>query len=174
MKISVKILIAAASLLIVQTLAAQTPAISTKYTDAEIAQIVNNYRAAHSRDVFPPDTLQQKFQADFPKARDVEWETANDIYEVEFEIRFRDFRALYDKSGNLLMVVEEIRPSELPAVVRNTAEGRYPKFHFEDMEKIRRGTETVYKIEMEKSFSDMEVKLLVDSGGKILEERFDY
>jgi hypothetical protein len=170
MKTSVKILIAAASLFVLQTLAAQTPAISTKYTDAEIAQIVNNYRAAHSRDVYPPDTLQQKFRTDFPKARNAEWETANDIYEAEFEMRSRDFKALYDKSGNLLMVVEEIRPSELPAVVKNAAESKYPKFHFEDIDKIRRGTETMYKIEMKKSFSDTEVKMLVDSGGKILRE----
>ena len=93
---------------------------------------------------------------------------------MEFEIHFRDFKALYDKSGNLLLVVEEIRQSELPAVVKNTAEGKYPKFHFEDIDKIRRGTETFYKIEMEKSFSDSEVKLIIKSDGKVMEECLDY
>jgi hypothetical protein len=49
----------------------------------------------------------------------------------------------------------------------------YPKSHFEDIDRIRRGTETVYKIEMEESFSDREIKLLVKSDGKIMEEQFD-
>lgn len=170
MKSSVKILIVAASLLFGYTLAAQTPAVSGKYTDAEIAETVRNFRAAHARDVVPPANLQQKFKTDFPKARDVEWETANDVYEVEFEIRSRDVKALYDKDGNLLSLVEEIRESELPAVVKNAAESKYPKYHFEDIDRIRRGTETFYKIEMEKSSSDSEVKLIIKSNGTIIEE----
>jgi hypothetical protein len=104
----------------------------------------------------------------------VEWETANDVYEVEFEIRSRDVKALYDKDGNLLSLVEEIRESEMPAVVKNAAENKYPKYHFEDIDRIRRGTETFYKIEMEKSSSDGEVKLIIKSDGTIIEERFDY
>ncbi|GHT07693.1 hypothetical protein FACS189432_00060 [Bacteroidia bacterium] len=164
----------AAGLLFLQTAAAQSPAIDSRYSDSTIVRMVEKFRASHSRDVFPAAHLQQKFQNDFPKARDVEWETANDIYEVEFEVGNRDFKALYDTNGNLLMVNEEIHRSALPAVVKNAAESKYPKYSFEDIHKIRRGTETVYKIEMEKQFSDTEVRLLVKSDGTVVEENFDY
>ncbi|MCL1867437.1 MAG: PepSY-like domain-containing protein [Paludibacter sp.] len=171
---TLKFLMLAANIFTIQMLAAQNPAISTRYSDSEIAKIVEQYRAVHSQNTVPSSSLQQKFQADFPKASDIEWETANGIYEVEFEIRFHDFKAFYDNDGNLLMVVEEIRNSALPAVVQNTAKAKYPKFMIEDIRKIRRGTETVYKLEMEKSFSDMEVTLFVKSNGIVLNEQIDY
>jgi len=169
-----KLLMLAAGIFTVQMLMAQNPAISTRYSNSEIAQMVREYRMADARDVAPPNNLQQKFLTDFPNASDVEWETAGSIYEVDFEVRFRDFKAFYSNDGNLLMVVEEIRRSALPAVVKNAAEAKYPKYRIEDIRKIRRGTETVYKVDMEKSFSDMEVTLFVKSDGVVLDERIDY
>ncbi|MDR1343513.1 MAG: PepSY-like domain-containing protein [Prevotellaceae bacterium] len=171
-----KILGMTASLLFVQAAAAQNPVISTRYSNEEIAQAIKTYKASHSRDAIPPANLQQKFQADFPKARDVEWEAAGDIYEVEFEVKlvvkFRDFKAFYSSAGDLLMIAEEIYRSELPAVAKNAAESKYPKYSFEDIDKIQRGTEVFYKIEMERG--ETEVKLLVKSDGAIIEEKIDY
>ena len=152
--------------------AAQHPAISTRYTNEEITQKITTHKASHSQDVVPPANLQQKFRVDFPKASDVEWETAGDIYEVEFDVRFRDCKAYYDSEGNLLMTVEETYRSGLPAVVKNAAETKYPKYHFEDIDKIRRGTEVFYKVEME--LRDTEIELLVQSDGVIRNERIDY
>ena len=169
-KIKVKTLVA--SLLVIQTLAAQNPAISTVYSDREIVQMVEQYRSAKAHDVKPSSELKEKFRSDFPKALFAEWETANGIYEVEFFIRFREFEVLYDTKGNLLVVIEQIRSSVLPAVVKNAAQAKYPKYKFDDIYKIRRGTETVYKMEMEKG--KMEVKLFVNSEGVVLEERFVY
>jgi hypothetical protein len=167
-----KILSMAAALFFIQTAAAQNPAISTLYSNEEIAQKIKSHKASHSRDVVSPANLQQKFKVDFPKASDVEWETTGDIYEVEFDVKFRDCKAYYDSDGNLLMTVEEMYRSELPAVVKNAAESKYPKYHFEDIDKIRRGTEVFYKIEME--LRDMEVELLIRSDGVILSEKIDY
>jgi hypothetical protein len=167
-----KILTLSAGLFFVQTVIAQNPAISARYSNEEIAQMIKTYQTSHSHDVVPPDNLQQKFQLDFPKAHDVEWEMAHDIYEVEFEISFRDFKAFYDANGNLLMTREEIRHSELPAIVKNAAESKYPKYAFDDIYKIRRGTEVFYNIEME--HGKMEVKLSIKSDGTVVKERVDY
>jgi hypothetical protein len=104
----------------------------------------------------------------------VEWETDGDIYEVEFEVKFRDYEAYYDVKENLLMYVQEIYHSELPAIVKNAAESKYPKYRFEDIDKIRQGSEVFYKIEMERKSSDLEVKLLIKDDGAILEEKLDY
>jgi hypothetical protein len=167
-----KIISMAAGLLFIQAAAAQNPAISTRYSNEEIAQAIKTHKTSHTQDVFPPEKLATKFRADFPKASDMEWETSGSVYEVEFDVRFRDWKAYYDAEGNLLMTVEDICRSELPAVVKNAAEAKYPKYCFEDMNKIRRGTEIFYRVEME--LRDAEVELLVQSDGAIRSEKIDY
>ena len=113
--------------LFVQIAAAQSnPAISQEYSNEAIADMIQKHKASSSSDVIPTPELAAKFKADFPKAHRAEWEIAEGIYEVEFDVKSRDFKAYYDAKGNLLMVVEEISRSELPAVVRNTAEAKYP------------------------------------------------
>jgi hypothetical protein len=165
---SVKFLSAiACCILFVQITTAQSnPAISTEYSNETIASMIQKYKMSDSHDIMPPTELSAKFKSDFPKAHKIEWEAADSIYEVEFEIKFREYTAYYDFKGNLLMVEEEIEPSELPAVVKNAAETKYPKYHFEDIDKIRRGTDVFYKIEME--LRDTDVKLLVKSNGTVL------
>ena len=156
-----------------QMAAAQSsvPAISNAYSNDAIAEMLRKYRSSHSRDVTPPARLAATFKSDFPKASDVEWEVAGSIYEVEFDVRFRDWKAYYDDKGNLLMTVEEMYRSELPAIVKNAAKAKYPKYHFEDIDKIRRGTEVFYRIEME--HRDMEIELSVRSDGVITNEKTD-
>jgi hypothetical protein len=164
-------MIACLSLLACET-TAQGPVISTRHANEEIKQMILAYKAAGGRDTRPTGTLHQRFRADFPDARDVEWETARDIYEVEFEIRYRDYKAYYDSRGDLLMLVKEIKRGELPAVVRNAAESRYPKYTFEDIDHVRRGTELFYIIEMERG--DLDVKLIISPDGTLLDETFEY
>jgi hypothetical protein len=143
---------------------AQSPAISTKYSDEEIAIFIKNYKNSRERDVIPTGVLLKKFQQDFPNAYDVEWETNDEIYEADFDVKFRDFTAYYDKDGNLLMYKQEIRKTELPAVVKTAAEAKYPKYRFEDIKKVVKGTEIFYEIEME--YRDSEVEMLITSEGK--------
>jgi hypothetical protein len=160
--------------LFAQTATAQVEAaISKEYSNDEIVQMIKKYKRADSHDVIAPETLRQKFVADFPRARNVEWETDGSVYEVEFNVRARDYEAYYDSKGNLLMFVYEIPRSELPAAVRKAAESKYPKYSFENIDKIRRGSETFYKIEMERRSSGVEVELLTGENGEILKEKFD-
>lgn len=49
-----------------------TPTISTKYSDSEIATLIQNYKSTPDRDVKVDGALLKKFQADFPKAKFVE------------------------------------------------------------------------------------------------------
>lgn len=169
---TLKILSMAAGLLLVQAAAAQSPAISTRYTNEKIAQLVKAHKASHPRDVAPPENLRQKLHADFPSASDVEWEASDSLYEVEFDVRFSDWKAYYDAEGNLLMTVEELFRYELPAVVKNAAKAKYPKYRIEDIRKIRCGTALFYKVEME--LRDAEVELLLQPNGETLSEKIDY
>ncbi|MDR2534090.1 MAG: PepSY-like domain-containing protein [Tannerellaceae bacterium] len=152
--------------------AAQNPVITTQYSNEAIIEMIGKYESLNSRDAIPSAELAAKFKADFPKAYKIEWEEAGGIFEVEFDRKFKDCTAYYDAKGNLLMTVEEIYRSQLPAVVKTAAESKYPKYSFEDIDKIRRGTETFYKIEMERR--DVEVRLIIGAGGAIYGEKFDY
>ena len=132
------------------TLSAQgpTPAISTKYSDKEIADLIQDYEMSRSRDVRPTAALQQKFQQDFPGARSVEWETNDVVFEVEFKIGDREFEAYYDAEGNLLKYEQEIHASELPEVVRAAIRQQFPRHRPDDVERIVEGTQTYYKVEL--------------------------
>jgi hypothetical protein len=158
----------------IQTATAQssTPSISGGSSNEIIAEKIRQYRTSYSYDVFPPEKVATKFKADYPRASDVEWETDDNIYEVEFDVRFRDYKAYYDAEGNQLMTVEEIYRSELPAVVKNAAETKYRGYRLDNMNKIRRGTEVFYHIKME--LRDTEVELLVRPDGTIVKEKMDY
>ena len=154
------------------TLFAQTPAISTRYSDAEIDQLIHRYENSRTRDERVTGDLLQKFRNDFPEARFVEWETNGELYEVEFNLRwFRDATAFYDKDGNLLMYKMEISERNLPAIVKTAAEARYPKFRFDEIEKVVKGTRTFYKIEMELRlrFEDTDVSMVISDEGKFID-----
>ncbi|MDR1113278.1 MAG: hypothetical protein LBL18_05940 [Bacteroidales bacterium] len=168
-KKSVLSLAAVAFCLIAQ---AQNPTMSTTYSDAEIEQMISTFRSNHSQDCFPPNALQQKFMKDFPNAFDVEWEMFNNLYEVDFNIQHDDFEAFYDAKGNLIMYSREISRYDLPAIVKNAASNQYPKYKFEDVKKIFRGSQVFYKIEME--YGDSEVKLIVKNDGMIQKQWFDF
>jgi hypothetical protein len=167
-----KILFLSAAIVTGTALFAQNPAISTKYSNEEIATHIQNYRNSREHDVIPAGALLQKFQQDFPNAYDVEWDTNDEIYEVEFDVKLHDFTAYYDKDGNLLMYKQKIKEKELPAIVKTGAEAKHPKYRFEEIEKIVKGTETFYKIEME--YQDLEVKMFISNEGKIISKKFDY
>jgi len=152
-------------------LAQPKPVISTKYSNSEIEKMMSNYRVTHSHDITPSNVLQNKFHTDFPDASDVEWETAVDIYEVDFEIGRVDYEAYYDKEGNLFIYSFDIWEADLPAIVKNAAIAKYPDYTFDDLKEIRKGTDVLYKIELERHKRD--VTLLIKNDGTILKEKND-
>ncbi|WP_163358224.1 membrane lipoprotein lipid attachment site-containing protein [Dysgonomonas sp. 25] len=153
-----------------KTMAQPSPAISTKYSDTEIEKMIRLYHSKYAQDVAPSGELSARFVADFPNARDVEWEMAQNIYEVDFEIGHVDYEAYYDKEGNLLSYSFEIYESDLPAVVKNATIAKYPDYVFEDMTRIYKGTKILYKVEIER---EKNVELLVLDNGTIIKEKND-
>ncbi|MDR1876098.1 MAG: hypothetical protein LBQ84_00585 [Flavobacteriaceae bacterium] len=154
------------------TVAAQNPAVSTKYSDEQIETQIQSYHAANARDVFPDETLSQQLKKDFPTARDIEWETAAGIYEAEFEIKQKDYKAFYDVGGNLLMYAFEIQPSGVPAIIRNAAKSKYPKFKLDrDAKKIVIGTKVLYRVTMESG--ETEIEATYNSDGNFVKEHYD-
>lgn len=148
------------------------PTISKKYSDIEIEKIIDTHKSLHSHDTQPTDKLLQRFKSDFPKAKDIDWEVGLNIYEVEFEIGWTDYKAYYDNEANLLMYKVELRESELPAIVKNAAMSKYPNYKFDDIEKTVKGTVTFYKVEMEKHNS-ADIKATFKPDGTFIKEILD-
>jgi hypothetical protein len=144
-----------------------------KYSDEQIETQIRSYRAANARDVlYPVGALSQQLKKDFPLSRDIEWETAAGIYEAEFEIRQRDYKAFYDEGGNLLMYAFEIRLSEVPSKIRDTAKSKYAGFKFDrDAKKTVMGTKVLYRVTVERG--ETEIEATFDSGGSFVKEQYD-
>ena len=164
--------IAGALLVMSLTATAQTPAVSTKYSDEKIEELIQSYHAANARDVLPAATLSQQLKKDFPAALDIEWETAAGVYEAEFEVNRVDYNGFYDVDGNLLMYIFDVRLSEVPAGVKNAAKTKYPAFRFDrDARKIIKGKKTLWKVTLEKGESEIEATF--NSDGSFVKEKYD-
>jgi len=162
-----------AGLISCQSVVAQpAPSISNKYSNTEIEKMVFAYKTAAQRDINPPANMQQQLVKDFPNSRDIDWETGANIYEVEFEIGRTDYKAYYDNNANLLMYTVDLIESELPAIVKNAAMSKYPNYKFDDIKKIVKGTETFYKVEMEKKHA-ADIKATFKPDGTFIKEIYD-
>lgn len=148
-----------------------TPTISAKYNNDEISKMVEAHKRTHSQDIRPNATLHAAFTKDFPNSRDIDWEIAANLYEVEFEIGRIDYKAYYDENGNLVMYSHEVKEMDLPAVVKNAAMDKYPNGKFEDYKKVVKGTKTFYIVELEKGETD--IKATFDPKGTFIQEIFD-
>ncbi len=148
-----------------------SPSVTAEYTVQQIDEMYQKHKMFKPQDTYPSQELQKKQLKDFPGSREIEWKKSDILYEVEFEIgRFpsRDYKAYYDMADKLIMYSEEISTKDVPAIVKNGALAKYPNFRIEDAEKIVKGKDTFYKLELEKG--DYEVKLALDFNGTILKE----
>lgn len=157
---------------VVSVSAEVNPAVSKKYTVAEVDQLFYNFRIDHPRDTYPSEKLRTAFKNHFPGATDVDWEKGGKLYEVEFEIKQVDYKAFYDEAGDLIMYKHDIHLSELPENLYKTITAKYPNYRFDDLEKIVKAGETSYKIELEKG--DVDVKFTIKPDGSIINETVDY
>lgn len=114
-----------------------------------------------------PSVVINQFNSDFPKAKDVDWELKNNVYNVDFEQGWnKDFEVWYAADGKQLKVEEEIAKGELPKVVINTIKKNYPSHRIDNVEKITEGNNISYKIEIENR--DLEQILFIDKNGTLI------
>lgn len=113
-----------------------------------------------------PSIVVNQFNTDFLKAKDVDWELKNNIYNVDFEQGWgKDFEAWYSADGKQIKVEEELTKSELPKTVIATIEKEYPSFKLDDIEKITENNKVTYKVEVESR--DLEQTLFINENGTL-------
>ena len=69
------------------------------------------------------------------------------------------------------MYIQEVRGSELPALVKNGAEAKYPNYKFDDIKRIVTGKEIFYQVEMKKE--QLEIKATFRENGTFVKEILD-
>ena len=128
-----------------------TESTTTAYTDEQIDILIAEYFSGIIRNTAAPANLASIFRAQFPNARDVEWEVSNEKYCVEFEIGDVDHKILYDAKGNALLYVYDIRTSSLPKAVSDAALQKYPGYRIDDAERLLKGSVKAFLLEFEKN-----------------------
>jgi hypothetical protein len=90
------------------------------------------------------------------------------FFEIEFKQKSKEFEALYCAEGFLIETEEEIKITELPALIVQVIGKHYPKALQKEAEKILKPDEAVGGYEVEIEDGKKEVKLELDTRGKVL------
>lgn len=149
--------------------AQSTPHIRTDiYSDKEIDNLLSQfYQTDDLEDTYPSQILMDALTKDFPKAKNVDWETDRALYEVDFEIGTTDYEALYDRSGHLLMYSYEVSTYSIPSAVKKTIKLYHENHHIDDAKRIYKGTQSGYLLTLENQH-DMDTYVMVSDKGEML------
>lgn len=96
-----------------------------------------------------PSVVTNAFKMQFTDASDVEWEQSDANYEVEFTQGQKEYNALLDAQGNMVMYKHEIGQEELPKAVMETISANYNGQKIDETEKLTRGNATYYQVEFD-------------------------
>lgn len=104
-----------------------------------------------------PSVVLNEFWAQYPNAREAEFDKSGRNYEVEFEMKQTDFKALIDPSGRILKEKREIQWEALPAEVQSALKREFGKEKIKDIEVVKAGNETYYQAEVNRLFMNENV-----------------
>lgn len=120
-----------------------------------------------------PSVIVNKFNKQFPKAADIEWEMDGSLYNVEFEIGWNtDHEIGYDTEGNIVKHKEEISKSELPKAVQNGIKTNFSGYAIDDLERITDNGKVFYKMELN-SLMKEDWDVVMDADGTVLSKIAD-
>lgn len=111
-----------------------------------------------------PSVVLNEFWAQYPDAKDAEFNQTGEDHEVHFELYGKDYSAVIDASGNILKEKKEIEWKELPSKVQQTLQKEYQETKLEDPERVKLGQEMVYQVEVKGFLNDE--KVVLDKDGK--------
>lgn len=72
-----------------------------------------------------PSPVTQAFTALYPNVKDVAWDYNAPNYEVRFKVKDRGVSLMFDESGTVSEVKNEITPLDLPGTVRKYIDASY-------------------------------------------------
>jgi len=112
-----------------------------------------------------PSVVINSLQSQFPDAKDLEWETNQDGFEAEFDIKKIEYTVFLTPDGNLTKFKYDTKLSQLPAAIIKTIESNYDKNSIDDIEVLKIGENTYYQIEFDGNVMDKEI--VFNSNGEV-------
>lgn len=121
-----------------------------------------------------PKAVVDAVKAKFPDAEltGAEKETNGDkvLYEVEFKTKGKNAEMLLTPEGKVVSVEKEIEAKELPKVVANVVEARFPKATVKKAEKETKNDAVTYQVRLETT-DKKSAALVLDTAGKVLAQQ---
>lgn len=109
-----------------------------------------------------PSVVKNTLAASFSYTGPVDWEKQQGNYEAEFGKDSLDYKALISPAGALLRYKQPITPNELPQPVQQTLQAQYRDYGVEDLERVVRGSEAYYQLELEKGLKELQLVVTAD------------
>ncbi|MBL7760231.1 MAG: PepSY-like domain-containing protein [Sediminibacterium sp.] len=117
------------------------------------------------KNVVAPDAAKVAFAKTYPGAVKIKWEQEAGNYEVSFTLNGQKGSAIYDPKGGLVESEQEIKVTDLPAVVSAYMKNHYKGVTVKGAAKITKADGTVnYEAEIKGK------DVLFDANGKFLKE----
>ena len=96
-----------------------------------------------------PSVVLNAFEAEYPKAADVEWEMFAEDYVVDFEVENVDYEAIFNAEGNMLKYKYKILATEVPEAIKNAIASDYTNYQIDDAEILVIENQLYYQVELD-------------------------
>jgi len=118
-----------------------------------------------------PVKVRAAFNQKFSTGTDWSWTVIDaNTYSASFDINDMNHYAEVDSTGNILVLMKDVRESELPAAITSMLKKDFPAHKIEEAEYIERKGVITYEIEIE---GRPDYEFLFDAKGKVLEKKVD-
>ncbi|MEZ0450677.1 PepSY-like domain-containing protein [Sphingobacterium thalpophilum] len=120
-----------------------------------------------------PALVVNSLQQQFPKAKNIDWELKNGLYEAEFETGLfgSDHELWIQHNGKIVRHKEDLSKNDLPKAVLAKVRKDFRGYRLEDVKRITEGRKVCYAFEVKSSRDEW--KLMMDPNGNVLEKRRD-
>jgi hypothetical protein len=115
-----------------------------------------------------PSAIKAAFAKSYPTVKKVKWNKEGNDYEASFDQGKTDISVLFDATGSVKEVENEIDKSELPNAVKNLLAKDYAGYKVNEAAKIISGNETKYEAEVKKGKELMD--LIFAEDGKLVKK----
>ena len=113
-----------------------------------------------------PSPVMQSFTALYPNVKDVAWDYNEPNYEARFKLRNKGMMLMFDESGSVSEIKNEIPAGELPGTVRSFVENSYRGWFITKAMHIIVNDEPYHEANLRKG--NDEITLVFDRNAKLL------
>ncbi|MDR6300459.1 PepSY-like domain-containing protein [Mesonia maritima] len=113
-----------------------------------------------------PSVVASTFQSNFQNTIGLEWEVVGKNFEAEFELASIEYKALFNKKGELLKYKKDCSYSQLPQNLKQILNENFELNQLDEIEQIHIRGRNYYQLEIEQSFT--ELKKLFNANGNLI------